>query len=100
MKPAYSRSSPYADTGTFGDYLDVLTPRSIPARADDVLYEIDKIYQYRPDLLAHDLYGSSELWWVFAMRNPNVISDSIRDFVPGKRIFIPKKDLIIQTLGL
>jgi hypothetical protein len=100
MRPAYSRYSPYADTGSFGDYLDILRSRPIPARADDVVYEIDKIYQYRPDLLAHDLYGSAELWWIFAQRNPDVISDSIRDFVPGKRIYIPKKDVIVQTLGL
>lgn len=100
MKPSYSRFSPYADTSIFGNFLDVMTFRNIPARADDVLYRIDKIYQNRPDLLAFDLYGSAELWWVFAMRNPNVISDSIRDFVAGKKIYIPKKDVIVQTLGI
>lgn len=100
MRPSYSRFSPYAETETFGNFLDVISYRKFPAQPDDVLYEIDKIYQYRPDLLAFDLYGTSELWWVFAVRNPSVISDSIRDFVPGKRIYIPKKDVLVQALGL
>jgi hypothetical protein len=50
--------------------------------------------------LAFDLYGDANLWWVFAARNPNVIRDPIFDFLPGVRIYIPKKTTIDRDLGL
>ena len=67
---------------------------------DDVLYEIDSVYQYRPDLLSADLYGTSSLWWVFAQRNPNTLVDPLRDFVAGARIYIPKIETLKQDLGV
>ena len=57
----YSTSSPYASTNVSGNYLDVMVNRPITKRADDVLYEIDKVYDLRPDILAFDLYGDSRL---------------------------------------
>lgn len=99
-KVVYKASSPYYQTSTFGSFLDVLTNRQITKNADDVLYEIDKVYEYRPDMLAFDLYGDSALWWVFAQRNPNVLKDPLFDFRSGVRIFIPKKTTLTQDLGL
>ena len=100
MTVTYNNTSPYAATQTFGSFLDVMTMRSITKRADDVAYQIDTIYKYRPDLLAYDLYGDSTLWWVFAARNPNVIKDPIFDFYPGVTIYIPKKSNLTTDLGL
>jgi hypothetical protein len=74
--------------------------RNIPRNPADVTYELDAVYKHRPDLLAYDLYGDSSLWWVFAMRNPNVIQDPVFDFMPGTVIYIPKKETIISALGL
>jgi hypothetical protein len=54
----------------------------------------------RPDLLASDLYGYPELWWVFIQRNMDVIQDPIFDFVPGTQIFIPKGSSLLTMLGL
>jgi prophage DNA circulation protein len=96
----YNKSSPYADTETYGFFLDITTFRDIPAIASDVVYQITLTYKFRPDLLAYDLYGDSALWWVFAMRNPNTIQDPIFDFLPGTTIFIPKKEIITTALGL
>ena len=96
----YSPSSPYYRTGTFGIFLDVMTNRPITKLQDDVLYEIDSVYEYRPDLLAADLYGNSALWWVFAQRNPNVLVDPLMDFVAGARIYIPKVGTLKQDLGV
>jgi len=100
MAAQYSITSPYYQTKTFGKFLDVMTPRPFTKRADDVLYEIDSVYESRPDLLASDLYGTSSLWWVFAQRNPNVLVDPLRDFVAGARIYIPKLDTLKQDLGV
>jgi alpha-L-fucosidase len=97
----YSKSSPYYETGKFGGkFLDLLVYRDIEKQADDVSYTIDKIYEYRPDLLAFDLYGDSALWWVFRSRNPNVLDDPIFDFQAGVTVFIPKKTTLVDNLGI
>lgn len=96
----YSKTSPYFSTGEFGSFLDILEYRSIPKSNDDVEYKIDAVYRHRPDMLAYDLYGSAELWWVFAARNPNIIKDPVFDFTPGTVIYIPKQDKINSALGL
>lgn len=99
-KIKYSSSSPYFQTDTFGNFLDVMINRPITNKPDDVLYIIDSVYEYRPDMLASDLYGSSSLWWVFAQRNPNVLKDPLFDFRAGVTIFIPKKTTLQQDLGV
>lgn len=99
-KANYSKTSPYYNTGTFGNFLDVLNYRSIPALSTDTYYQIDSVYHRRPDLLASDLYGDSNLWWVFIVRNPNVLKDPIFDFKAGKRIYIPQKETITSALGI
>jgi hypothetical protein len=96
----YLPSSPYFQTNSFGNFLDVMINRPITKLPDDVLYEIDSVYQYRPDLLAADLYGTSSLWWVFAQRNPNTLVDPLLDFVAGARIYIPKIETLKQDLGV
>lgn len=100
MAVNYSKSSPYAKTQFYGFFMDVATIPNIPIDPTDVLYEIDNIYKQRPDLLAYDLYGDPKLWWVFAIRNPNVLQDPLYDFEPGVSIFIPQKQNLIGALGL
>lgn len=90
----YSRNSPYYYTGTFGQFLDIAKFPVVPKIADDVLFTVNKTYQYRPDLLAYDLYGDAGYWWVFALRNPDAIADPIFDMRVGKNIFLPKKDTL------
>jgi hypothetical protein len=96
----YSRTSPYYNTSQFGKFLDVLDVRTIPAADDDVLYQIDSFYDNRPDLLAFDLYGKAELWWVFAARNPNTLKDPLFDFAVGTTIYIPNGVKLKQELGI
>jgi len=96
----YSNTSPYFSTSQNNISLDFLTPRTITAAQDDVLYTIDRIYAYRPDLLAYDLYGTPRLWWVFAQRNPDVIEDPIYNFEPGVTIQLPKMSNLKKDLGL
>ena len=101
MTVQYSKSSPYFNTGVFGNkFLDILEYTTIDKQVDDVSFTINGIYQYRPDLLAFDLYGDSALWWVFRARNPNVIDDPIFDFQAGVSIMIPKKETLVSNLGL
>lgn len=96
----YSSTSPYFATNENNISLDFLVARPITAEQDDIEYTIDRIYAYRPDLLAYDLYGTPRLWWVFAQRNPDNIEDPIYDFAPGVTIRLPKLSNLKTDLGL
>ena len=91
----YSSTSPYSKTPLFGKFLDIAQRPSISRSLEDVLFTVNKTYQFRPDLLAFDLYGDQGYWWVFAVRNPNSIRDPVFDMRVGTKIYIPKKDVIL-----
>ena len=98
---SYTYASAYYGTPTFdnGKFLDLLNYRAIPKLVEDVLFTIPPQYEYRPDLLAADLYGDPTLWWVFAVRNKDVLRDPVYDFVPGQVIYLPQQQSIRQALG-
>lgn len=96
----YKLSSPYYSTTQNAGYLDVMNFRDIPVQRDDVLFALTKTYEHRPDLLANDVYGDVNLWWVFAVRNKNVIQDPIFDMVAGVKIYIPQKHTLTSVLGI
>ena len=97
----YNSSSPYASTQIVDDqYLYLLTIRPIPAKPDDILYTVEPQYNHRPDLLAYDLYGNQKLWWVFAQRNMDTISDPVYDLVSGVEIYLPQGPALRQILGV
>jgi hypothetical protein len=95
----YSSTSPYYTTPYSQFFLDVMTNRPVPREASDNLFIINQTYQYRPDLLAFDLYDNSGLWWVFYQRNPNTLIAPPWDFEAGKEIFIPKITTLRAALG-
>jgi hypothetical protein len=95
----YNTTSLYFDTPIRGNHLDMLVNRPIPKRPDDRLFEINETYNLRPDLLAYDLYNDSELWWVFAQRNPNTLKDPLFDFKQGTSIRLPQLTILKETLG-
>lgn len=98
----YSKTSLYYDTRNSADgkYLDQYVIRNVPASVDDEIYEISSKYNLRPDLLAHELYGNSNLWWIFAERNPNTLLDPVGDFRTGVLISLPNKQTLISSLGI
>lgn len=102
MSDLYPATSPYYNTNvTTSKFLDVLSYRPIPKDQSDVLFVITTVYEYRPDLLAYDLYNDSRLWWVFAERNPNKLGyDPYFDFTTGTQIYIPKLSTLQQVLGI
>lgn len=86
-------TSQYLSTPVKNWYLDFWVPRSVPRSEFDKIIIISPQFDQRPDLLAHQEYGTPRLWWVFAMRNPDLIVDPINDFVAGLEIFIPENIL-------
>ena len=99
MAQNYNSTSAYYNTSYSQFYLDVMTNRPIPKDADDLLWEITETYQYRPDLLAYDLYQTSTLWWVFYQRNPNTLQAPPLDFKAGTVIYLPKINTLRTALG-
>ena len=95
----YDSTSPYFTTPYSQFFLDVMTNRPIPKQSDDILTSISLTYQYRPDLLAYDLYGTPALWWVFYQRNPNTLIAPPLDFIAGTRIYLPKESTLKTVLG-
>lgn len=96
----YTRTSPWYSTIQNQMYLENLSIRQIPVNSLDRQYVIDTVYKHRPDILAYDMYGTAELWWVFAQRNMNIIKDPIYDFEPGTTIYVPQKDALLRFLGI
>jgi hypothetical protein len=95
----YASTSPYYTTGYSQFFLDVMNNRPLPKQDDDLTMTINRTYQYRPDLLAHDLYQNSNLWWVFYQRNPNTLTKPPLDFAAGVRIYLPKLSTLRSVLG-
>jgi hypothetical protein len=96
----YSLSSPYYSTPHSAGYLGVINFRNIPAQKDDILFVLTKNYEYRPDLLANDLYGDVKLWWIFSVRNKSIIQDPIFDMVAGTSIYLPQLRTLKTVLGI
>ena len=100
MTIAYDSTSPYFETGYSQFFLDVMVNRPIPKEDDDLTFVINTTYQYRPDMLAYDLYQNAALWWVFYQRNPNTLTAPPLDFVVGVQIFLPKMPTLKSALGI
>lgn len=98
----YTATSPYYTTPVVdNNYLDIMTFRPLPIDPSDVYTVITATYQYRPDLLAYDLYSDPKLWWVFAARNPNRLGDNpYFNFKEGLGIYIPTLTNLRAYLGI
>jgi alpha-L-fucosidase len=95
----YDTTSPYFETTYSQFFLDTMVNRPIPKENDDLTFTINTTYQYRPDLLAFDLYGIAGLWWVFYQRNPNTLQAPPMDFKTGTLIYLPKITTLKSALG-
>jgi len=89
-----SNTGPYYDTGIKDYYLDILNMPEIEKNTNDKYYVIEQKYEFRPDKLAYDLYGDSGYWYVFVLRNMDVIEDPIYDFTAGKEIRLPSTNAV------
>jgi hypothetical protein len=97
--PVYDSTSAYYTTGYSQFFLDVMVNRPIPKQTDDQVMIITQTYEYRPDMLALDLYSNSALWWVFYQRNPNTLTAPPLDFKAGVQIYLPKISTLRSVLG-
>lgn len=94
----YQKSSPYSNTpqvNQYIGYLDFWNGTYIFPKNTDIYMQLDAQYQYRPDLLSYVQYGTPQLWWIFMLRNPDVIKDPVWDFVANISIYVPQKSSLV-----
>ena len=99
MADFHRRDSFLKRAGTYDVFLDLNTLPVIPKVVSDVTYTIPAKFARRPDLLAHELYNNTRLWWVFALRNPDILVDPIRDFKAGVTIKLPSAEAVKLITG-
>lgn len=98
MAEFHRRDSFLRNTDVYAGALDVNNLPVIPKNINDTSYKIDSKYNNRPDLLAYEIYENSYLWWVFLLRNPDILKDPIRDFRTGVIIRIPSRGVVEEIL--
>lgn len=95
----YPVTSPYAASKQTSWYLSRYKHRPIPPNRDDEPFTITAKYEFRPDKLSDDQYGTPAYWWVFAVRNRNVLNDPVWDMKVGVEIIIPSLAHINKSIG-
>lgn len=93
MAASSKETSQYLQTPIKDFYLDIWNPIAVSSSIFDTLFTIPAAFNQRPDLLSQQEYGTPALWWVFTIRNPDLIIDPINDFVAGLQIYIPNNIL-------
>lgn len=85
----YKKTSVYSKTKINKKFLEQYNP-PIKINYDNTReIELTAKHNLRPDVLAHELYGDADLWWVFVLFNRNKILDPIFDFKTGLKIRVP-----------
>lgn len=98
-KVSYPSTSPYAASKQTSWYVSLYKHRPIPPHRDDEEFEITAKYEFRPDKLSDDLYGTPEYYWVFAVRNRNLVNDPVWDLTVGKKIIVPTLTHVKKSTG-
>lgn len=93
----YKPSSIYAKTRFSGRFLSYYEHRAIPPRNDDKYAFVDHRWENRPDLVALDLYGSSDYNMVIPLRN--YMEDPIFDMVYGRILIVPDLTHVKKVFG-
>ena len=102
MALIFIKESPYFDTDQKNDliqYLDFVKFRDIPASDTDIVLTVSTKFHQRPDLLSNELYGTTKLWWIFIVRNPDQMVDPIYDLVAGLDLLVPTKQRALNLVG-
>ena len=91
----YKKPSIYQNTNIKDRfYLDIWNPIFLPKSINDKIIIIPSRFDLRPDLAAYEIYGEPKLWFVFYLRNPDILKIPFWDFREGTEIFIPNKNTI------
>ncbi len=79
----------YKKTNVQNNILQYANLPVLELSADDEYWTIEPKYHQRPDKLAHELYGSESLYYVFLLANIDLMDDPVFDFIEGMEIRVP-----------
>lgn len=80
-------------------FLGFLVDRNIGFSDDDDYVKVEKRHEFRPFVLAYDLYGRDEYAWVFARMNMDILVDPIRDLKEGIILRVPTAERINNLMS-
>jgi hypothetical protein len=91
MAAEYKSTSNYFNTSMNRKYLETYKPSLTrdTLSNETKIVKIEGKYDRRPDLMAYDMYGNANLWWVLAHYNREVLKDPLNDFKSGIEIVVP-----------
>lgn len=76
--------------------LDTDALKSLINEAESSLYVIPLAFNYRPDLIAQEFYGSNKLYWILTYIND--INDSPAGFYTNRTIKVPSPKRIAELI--
>lgn len=95
-KSSWLNFAPYIQYEEFQFWDTPDFPQILPQENDRFL-DVDDGYVGRLDLVAHDMYGDVNLWWVIALANKiDVIPTGVKF---GMRLRIPEKTYVDSLLA-
>ena len=97
---AITRKTDYAsfvETGLLDYYLKELKAMSIEIPIENITHDQIIKYRYQPDLLAYDIYGSTQLDFVVLLCN-GIIDPKEFDF-KVKSITLPKASVLVEFMS-
>lgn len=95
-KVFYPATSIYAKTPIKNNYLDIWSARGVISSAGDEILLIPNNFHQRPDLASFQFYNTTKYWYIFALRNKDLLKDPIYDFKAGLEIFVPPLSSLVS----
>lgn len=98
-KSNYINNGRYSVGGVVEEYQDRLgwwERTTIPRSTTDVTVTLTNRYNHRPDLLAYDMYGQTNLTWLVLQYN-NIININT-EFTEGARLTLPTKNRVFGEI--
>ena len=87
----------FASMNIVSDYINELKKLCVPVPKENITPEQIARYKYNPDLLAYDLYGSTQLEFIVLYCN-NIIDPKEFDF-HNKYLYLPKASVLQSFLS-
>ena len=93
----YGEKSFYKRTEINDRFLEFYNHTKMEPQGDDGYVEITHRWTNRPDLMALDLYGDSDFWYVIPMRNG--FEDPYYDMTFNRTVVVPPKSYVELLFG-
>jgi hypothetical protein len=74
------------------EHIGLLDITDIPTHRNDLFLTVTGAYEYRPDLISKEFYGTTKLWWIIPLANN--VEDVLNYPKSGDSIRIPTMETV------